>query len=282
MVSRRATGRRTTTKKRKGAAAAAASTTSVNVRSEKDVPIALNMLKKAPVALVLVYANWCPHCHTYMPFWEKLAKTPGRNVPMIAAEQTAAQPILDNIMQNGRPITVEGYPTVIEVKKSPSGANTGTEVTQSRNEEMMTNMVVGNNGMAAATAVPENPNNIIKQNTFSPTRISNIVPNNKEHETLSEDVYLAKEQTPEAIASQMEEPPVVETTAAPVAGPTVRVGGSLYESLVTMSAAAAPAAALLLANEYVNRRRRGTRNVRKTRKTRKTRRGRRASKAHRK
>jgi thiol-disulfide isomerase/thioredoxin len=230
----------------------------INVRSENDIKPALDILKKSPIVLVLVYANWCPHCHTYMPFWDKLGKTSGRNVPMIAAEQSFSEPIMSNIMQNGKPMTVEGYPTVIAVGKEPmTGMNVGAEIPNSRDETVMTNMVKNANAIATAA-------NVDNRMPTSPIRSSNIV-----GET---NTYVAQEESPLNIATAMEEPPSMESMYEAESQSQTQAqqqqGGSLYESLVALSAASAPAAILLGAAVAVNKRRRGTRRtIRRSKRT---------------
>jgi thiol-disulfide isomerase/thioredoxin len=124
---------------------------SINVRNEADVKNALNILKSHPLTVVLVFANWCPHCHSYMPTWNKLAKTPNRSVPMIAVEQQNAEPIL-----NSMGTTVEGYPTVFAATRTQNASqpNVGEPIANPREESTMKNLLVNGNSALGNQPIP--------------------------------------------------------------------------------------------------------------------------------
>lgn len=151
---------------RKPAARKAAPAT-IDIKNSADVKKALDVLGKHPLVVVLVFANWCPHCHTFMEQWNKYKKTPNRNTPMISVEQTQMNELLPHIKQpDGAPMSVDGFPTVLlsmnrEVANGSTAgsatANVGTVINDPRNEANMTSLL--QNGPAVVSAEgPEDSN----------------------------------------------------------------------------------------------------------------------------
>lgn len=93
----------------------------VNVTSLSDVAPALKRIKNASVTLVLIYAKWCGHCHTYMPFFDKMGKTAGRTANTVKIEESALNKFNTGLMKNfpgSVPLEAEGYPTLLAVSKN--------------------------------------------------------------------------------------------------------------------------------------------------------------------
>lgn len=142
-------------KKRKTQTARNSASPSIEIRSDADVKKAVGMMNKHPISLVLVYAVWCPHCHTFMEQWNKYKKLPNRNSPMIAVEQTFMNKLLPHIQtKEGGPMSVEGFPTVImnmnksavgaaesRGQRSESGQNVGEIIEDPRNESAMSELL---------------------------------------------------------------------------------------------------------------------------------------------
>jgi thiol-disulfide isomerase/thioredoxin len=103
---------------------------------------------KKGLTIVLVYANWCGHCHTYKPKFEELQANKNRAVETAAVESEfwdEAQKKLN--IKNG---AIEGYPSVIAV--SPEG-----KVVNFRDSEgSMTNTVPDHNNMDYMKNIMEN------------------------------------------------------------------------------------------------------------------------------
>ena len=70
--------------------------------------------------IVLIYANWCPHCQTMKPEWNKMKNRLGMDIETIEIEDSdfdkdmKIRDIEDNKL-NGEHIEIVGYPTMFKV-----------------------------------------------------------------------------------------------------------------------------------------------------------------------
>jgi thiol-disulfide isomerase/thioredoxin len=82
----------------------------LDVRKDSQINQFNALLKQQPFTLVLVYADWCPHCHEYLPTWKKLGNLPGRNANMARVHFDMQEKIPS--IANAK---IQGYPSVIKV-----------------------------------------------------------------------------------------------------------------------------------------------------------------------
>jgi len=77
--------------------------------------------------MILVYADWCGHCHHMMPHWDRAANTSGRSVQAVKVNETMLGRVNSTVNQSinrkAQPIEVEGYPSILLVD------NQGNKVT---------------------------------------------------------------------------------------------------------------------------------------------------------
>ena len=84
------------------------------------------------MTMILVFSNACPHCHTYMPIWDKISKAHGRKANMVSMEASTYQQTPMSGMKE-----VSGVPTVLFVDKE----GRISEAKAARDERVMTNAV---------------------------------------------------------------------------------------------------------------------------------------------
>lgn len=151
----------------------------LDVRSTKHLKDFEKRIKAGPLTIVLVYADWCGHCHTMMPHFDAAAKSPNRSIQAVKVNEqmlsNVNSTINKSINKSAKSLNVEGYPSIIVVDKK------GNEVTQMepvRNTETMTKVM--DNAASIATNAGINTNSIspnISANANVKNEIKNIVAN---------------------------------------------------------------------------------------------------------
>ena len=173
--------RKVTKKKR---SASIAKVPALDIKSASDVKKALDIMKNHPLTIVLVFANWCPHCHTFMSRWNKLKGIPNRTSPMISVENEFSDQLLSNMSdETGKPPRIDGYPTVL-ANTNRGNRNVGMQVSTASDEalrKLATNAhVMGveneNNG---SNMNANNENNGSNMNTNNENNDSNMNTNNE-------------------------------------------------------------------------------------------------------
>ena len=92
----------------------------MDVRSSNDVPAFENMLSKGPMAVVLVYADWCGHCTNYKKnVWSPLKSMKNRTVNMASVHYDQLE---NTSLKNSK---IDGYPSLLLVGQDKKPANFG-------------------------------------------------------------------------------------------------------------------------------------------------------------
>jgi thiol-disulfide isomerase/thioredoxin len=138
----------------------------LDVRSDKDLPKFHKLLKNKDLTVILVYATWCPHCHTIMPHFDAAAKNPTNTVSAVKINETMLNSVNNyiktNVNKSVSPINVEGYPSIILVNKN---AEKVTDIEPVRNTESLKKLME-NAGPLAESAKLSNKG-IIKNNMLA-------------------------------------------------------------------------------------------------------------------
>lgn len=126
----------------------------LDVRSSSSLAQFKKRILSGPVTIVMVYADWCGHCHEMRPHFDAAAKTPNRSMQAISVNETMLdqvnQTINSSINKNAKSIDVEGYPSILIVD------NQGNKVTD-------INAVHDTNVMKKVMSQPVNSTNAIKK-----------------------------------------------------------------------------------------------------------------------
>jgi thiol-disulfide isomerase/thioredoxin len=124
----------------------------LDVRSKNHLSEFQKRIKKGPLTIIMVWAEWCPHCHTMMPHFDAASKSPNRSIQSIKVEEkmlpSVNSSISKSINKSAKPLNVEGYPSIIVVDKQ---GNQVSNIQPVRNTETMTK-VMDNAGSLAENA----------------------------------------------------------------------------------------------------------------------------------
>jgi thiol-disulfide isomerase/thioredoxin len=121
------------------------STKSLDVTSKAHMPKLESLIKKMNLTIVLVYADWCGHCHTYKDtVWKKLE---GMNSKKVGLAKLNEKAFADSPLSSAK---INGYPSVLVVGKDGKPAEFKDEsgdatnaMPNSRDMEMMKGLVRG-------------------------------------------------------------------------------------------------------------------------------------------
>jgi thiol-disulfide isomerase/thioredoxin len=127
----------------------------VNVTKSSEISPALKRIRNAPVTLVLIYATWCGHCHSYMPFFDKMSRVPGRTANTVKIEESELNNFNRNLTKNfprAKSLEAEGYPTLLAVSRE---GEVMSQMPVVREEEPNTKMIRSVGNIAASMPPPK-------------------------------------------------------------------------------------------------------------------------------
>ena len=128
----------------------------LDVRSEKDLLPLKRLLQKKPLTIILIYATWCPHCHTMMPHFDAAAKSPKNTVSAVKINETMLGSVNNylkkNVNKEAEPIQPQGYPSIILVNKK---AEKVSDLEPVRNTEVMKKVMEQSGNLAINAGINE-------------------------------------------------------------------------------------------------------------------------------
>jgi thiol-disulfide isomerase/thioredoxin len=254
----------------------------VDIRSPSGIGELLKRIRKGPVTIVLVYADWCGHCKDFKPIFEKAEKSPNRTAQTVKVNDVMFPQVTDAIKNklnnNATPMTAEGYPSVILVDKE---GNMIKNVTPVKDESTMTSLMekagtIANemNNMSKAGPVKPLPSLNVSKNSIAPSSgVATVSANvSRSMGSLRNSAKVAKSlaneesltAVPEEVSSSIE-PPAMEddiianNSANSSRGGLKQGGGGLLAALGHSAYHLAPAGILLGLAASVAKSRRKTR-----------------------
>ena len=91
----------------------------IDVRSKSDLSGLIKRIANGPITIVMVYADWCGHCHTMKPIFDDASKSPQRSCQSVAINETMLEEVNNvinkNINTNAKKIKVDGYPSIMAI-----------------------------------------------------------------------------------------------------------------------------------------------------------------------
>lgn len=135
---------KTLSKKTKSIKSKQAKSKSIKKRPNSKTVKTVNPLPEPEETIVLIYANWCPHCQSMKPQWNELKNQLGSTIETIEIEDSDFDKDIklrniENNKLNGEKIEVYGYPTMFKIKNGRADYYGGN-----RTASEMYNWVKGN------------------------------------------------------------------------------------------------------------------------------------------
>jgi thiol-disulfide isomerase/thioredoxin len=230
----------------------------IDITEPKQLSELDKRIRKGPLTLVLVYADWCGHCQSFKPMMEQLESCPERSIQTARVRE-------DMFPQSSiSSAKIEGYPTLLLVKQSG-------EVASFKNDQgEITNAIPEHTDMQKMTAIVKNVGTNAGQNALASSEV--VTPYVSSSEVIAnESVVTPDENTsiPKNIIADRLSANHVNTLNRTLVrsadqllkqatAPIVKQGGgcgSLWSNLMLASQKVAPAALLFLGAESMKRRR---------------------------
>lgn len=176
----------------------------LDVRTPKDIPSFEKLLSKGPMAMVLVYADWCGHCtNLKQKVWNDSTLSKTKNINTAAVHYD----MLDQTSLKNAP--VQGYPSMFLVGKdkepkeipTPQSSeellkfdNTSSSALNSNGSNTKNNLNNNNNNNRNNNNLNNNSNN---NNNLSSSELEMDTPNNNSYSPLPPNALEDVANTPE-------------------------------------------------------------------------------------
>jgi thiol-disulfide isomerase/thioredoxin len=111
----------------------------LDVRSKGQIGELMKQISKGPLTIVLVYADWCGHCHEFMPHFDKAAKNSNHSIKVVKVNETMMPEVNEVRKRNSNAaIKVQGYPSMMLIGQN---GNELTQIEPVKDTEAMTKVM---------------------------------------------------------------------------------------------------------------------------------------------
>jgi thiol-disulfide isomerase/thioredoxin len=262
----------------------------IDIRDKSGLGELIKRIRKGPVTVILVYADWCGHCTEFKPHFNKASQSPNRTVQVASVNDSMVTQMNSTLLANNsasKPISVSGYPSVILVDRK---GNEVSRVEPLKNTSAMTRvmeesgriMEEGEREPSSLEPIPSAnsrpPRNNSMVMNINLNRNNSVVPNSKpknieapkkgelrgEQVTSSMPMVIGEDEE-ELDATTVVSPPLEEAIAE--ANSKTMKGGSLFSALGASAYHLAPAGILMGIASMTLKGKGKHKKVRKTRKS---------------
>jgi thiol-disulfide isomerase/thioredoxin len=87
----------------------------IDIRHPRDINELIKRLSSGPMTIILIYADWCPHCHDFMPHFDEASNQSGRTAQVVKIRDDMVEKVnemLKRLNKLEHTIEATGYPTV--------------------------------------------------------------------------------------------------------------------------------------------------------------------------
>ena len=217
----------------------------LDVRSEDSISSLMKLVKKGPITIILVYADWCGHCHTYKPKFDEAAKNRKSPFQVASINETMLNSVNERIksMNKSANINVSGYPSVVSLNNKGEFVK---DLSQDAAIKMLNTpvpkSVMQNTNKAINITEPVNTTKVINEINPSPVQLTPFRPsslqptpfiNSSSSTKPTESIRNLSKKKPVNLPQTRVSEPILQLMGGSFETPLAPkyLGGSLYKSL---------------------------------------------------